>query len=93
VRARGLRATVGSLHINGWIARALLDRDLEAELNQWLYIGDSTNDQVMFAHLSLTVGVANFMRFASHLNDPPKYITSGERGGGFAEMVSQVLKR
>jgi hydroxymethylpyrimidine pyrophosphatase-like HAD family hydrolase len=54
-------------------------------------VGDSTNDQLMFRHFALSVGVANLMRFAEELTDWPAYITPGERGAGFAQVADRVL--
>ncbi len=104
MRNAGMTATVSSIHINGWfgehskltgarwIVRELWGRDLDAEIDRWVYVGDSTNDQVMFEHFPHSVGVANVQRFADQLTHPPRYITQGERGAGFAEMVRQLLK-
>ena len=62
MRSEGMNATVSSIHINGWfgdhtklsgarwIVQRLLARDLERELDRWVYVGDSTNDQLMFGH-------------------------------------------
>jgi len=103
MRNAGMTATVSSIHINGWfgehskltgarwIVRALWGRDLDAEIDRWVYVGDSTNDQVMFAHFEHSVGVANVQRFADRLTHPPRYITPSERGAGFAELVRQLL--
>jgi hypothetical protein len=98
----GMTATVSSIHINAWfgdhnkwhgaqwILKELTGRDLAQELDQWVYVGDSTNDQVMFEHFTHSVGVANIKRFEKELKHLPKYITQQERGAGFAEVV-QVL--
>jgi HAD superfamily hydrolase (TIGR01484 family) len=103
MRAAGMHATVSSIHINGWfgehnkwtaaqwMVQRLFARDLSRELDQWLYVGDSTNDQLMFEHFPLAVGVANLMRFAADLRVWPAYITRGERGDGFAEVAAAVL--
>ena len=103
MREGGLRATVSSIHINGWIgehdklagARWILQRqrgiDLDAELDRWVYVGDSTNDAVMFAHCPQSVGVANIARFADVLSHAPRYVTRGERGAGFAELADALL--
>ena len=99
----GLNATVSSIHINGWIGahdklagarwivREHLGRDLDAELNHWVYVGDSTNDATMFGHFPHSVGVANVARFWDRLAHRPRYVTQGERGAGFAELVQAVL--
>lgn len=103
MREGGLRATVSSIHINGWIgehdklagARWILRRqrgiDLDAELDHWVYVGDSTNDAVMFAHCPHSVGVANIARFADALSHAPRYVTPSERGAGFAELADALL--
>jgi hydroxymethylpyrimidine pyrophosphatase-like HAD family hydrolase len=103
MRSAGMTATVSSIHINGWfgehskltgarwILQALWGRDLDAEVDQWVYVGDSTNDQVMFEHFPHSVGVANIRRFESQLTHPPRYITQGERGAGFSELVQHLL--
>jgi HAD superfamily hydrolase (TIGR01484 family) len=99
----GMTATVSSIHINGWfgqhdkfsgacwITRELLGRDLVQELDRWVYVGDSTNDQIMFQHFTHSVGVANIRRFADQLEHPPRYITPSERGAGFAEVARTLL--
>ncbi len=104
MRAEGMNATVSSIHINAWygehnklsgarwILRELWGRDLDTELDRWVYVGDSANDQVMFEHFRHSVGVANLRRFADQLQHPPRYITQGERGAGFAELVWHLLK-
>ena len=103
MRAAGMNATVSSIHINGWfgahnklegarwIVRELFGRDLDAELERWVYIGDSTNDQLMFAHFPHSVGVANIARFVPQLQHLPRYVTQGERGAGFAELAQSLL--
>lgn len=103
MHAAGMNATVSSIHINGWfgahnklegarwIVRELFGRDLDAELERWVYIGDSTNDQLMFAHFPHSVGVANIARFVPQLQHLPRYVTQGARGAGFAELAQSLL--
>ncbi len=103
MRAQGMSATVSSIHINGWfgthtklsgarwIVQRLLQRSLDEELDRWLYVGDSTNDQEMFGHIPLSVGVANLLRFEHELTVWPASLTRGERGEGFAEVVRALL--
>jgi HAD superfamily hydrolase (TIGR01484 family) len=101
MRAHGLTATVSSIHINGWIGQhskltaaawavpALLGRAFEA--TEWLYVGDSTTDQLMFQHIPLSVGVANIARFVPQLQHLPAWVTQAERGQGFAQMAHRLL--
>ncbi len=103
MRSEGMNATVSSIHINGWfgehhklsgaqwIVRQLWGRALDAETARWVYVGDSTNDQVMFEHFACSVGVANIRRFEAQLTHRPRYITPSERGAGFAELTRHLL--
>ncbi|MEO8154951.1 MAG: HAD-IIB family hydrolase [Rhizobacter sp.] len=104
MRSEGLNATVSSIHINGWfgehtklsgarwMVQRLFGRSLDAEASRWVYVGDSTNDQLMFGHFALSVGVANLMHFAQQLHTWPAYLTQGERGQGFAEVAAALLR-
>ena len=103
MHSEGMHATVSSIHINGWFGthnklegarwavRTLLGRDLDAERDAWVFVGDSTNDQLMFEVFSNSVGVANVRRFQAQLVHQPRYITDKERGAGFAEVAQAVL--
>ena len=55
-------------------------------------MGDSTNDQLMFQHFPLSVGVANLMHFRHELHTWPAYLTQGERGAGFAEVARTLVE-
>ncbi|HET8747533.1 MAG TPA: HAD-IIB family hydrolase [Ramlibacter sp.] len=104
MRAEGMNATVSSIHVNGWYGghhklsgarwavRELLGRELDAELQRWVYVGDSTNDVLMFEHFPHSVGVANIRRFEAELAFKPAYVTQGERGAGFAEVARAILE-
>jgi HAD superfamily hydrolase (TIGR01484 family) len=99
----GMNATVSSIHVNGWygdhnklsgarwIIRELFGRELDAQIERWVYVGDSTNDVLMFEHFPHSVGVANIRRFEAELTHPPRYITPSERGAGFAEVARAIL--
>ena len=103
MRVAGMTATVSSIHINGWFgahhklsgARWMVQRlhgiHIDDELARWIYVGDSTNDQMMFGHFPLSVGVANLMHFKHQLTVWPAFITHRERGAGFAEVAHTLL--
>ena len=103
LKQAGMHTTVSSIHIHGcfdqfdkwrgaqWIVRELFKRDLTSELDKWVFVGDSGNDQAMFQHCTHSVGVANICRFESQLTHLPRYITPYERGAGFAEVVKILL--
>ena len=100
---QGMHATVSSIHINGWygehtkltgarwIVQRLLSRDVDNERERWAYVGDSTNDQLMFGHFPLSVGVANLLQFADQLSVWPAYVTQEARGAGFAEVAQRLV--
>ena len=103
MRQEGMNATVSSIHVNGWygehsklsgarwIVRELLQRELDDEIDRWVYVGDSTNDVLMFERFPHSVGVANIRRFEAQLAFKPRYVTQGERGAGFAEVARAIL--
>jgi HAD superfamily hydrolase (TIGR01484 family) len=100
----GMQTSVSSIHIHGcfanfdkwlgaqWIIQQLLQRDLASEIDKWVFVGDSGNDQAMFQHFTHSVGVANIQRFAPQLTHLPNYITPSERGAGFAEVAMAILR-
>jgi hydroxymethylpyrimidine pyrophosphatase-like HAD family hydrolase len=61
-------------------------------MNDWLFIGDSPNDEPMFAAFKHTVGVANLGRYLDRLKHPPRWITESESGAGFAEMADALIR-
>ena len=103
LQQEGMTATVSSIHINAWfgshnkwegaqwILKELTGRNLKQELDQWVYVGDSTNDQIMFEQFTHSVGVANIKRFEKELKHLPQYIAQQARGAGFAEVCRALL--
>jgi HAD superfamily hydrolase (TIGR01484 family) len=106
MRAEGLHASVSSIHINGWLGehskltgarwavKACFGRELNAELGQWAFVGDSSNDALMFAAFENSIGVANVRRFEAqlaHMHSLPRYVTQAERGAGFAQVAQALL--
>ena len=95
---------MSSIHVNGWYGdhnkltgahwavRELLGRPLEPEIDRWAYVGDSTNDVLMFERFAHSIGVANVRRFEAQLAHKPRYVTAGERGAGFAEVAQAILQ-
>ena len=103
LRAEGLFTTRSSIHTHGavapfdkwsgavWAARTLLGRDLPAELDRWVAVGDSGNDEAMFRHFRHSVGVANIIHAAPRMQHLPRYVSTAERGAGFAELAQALL--
>jgi HAD superfamily hydrolase (TIGR01484 family) len=103
MRAEGMTAKVSSIHVNGWfgsydklaMTRTLLAGefgiDLDRDERSCIFAGDSPNDAPMFDFFTHSVGVANVRAFEARIVTPPKYVTSGESGEGFAEIVKMLL--
>lgn len=100
----GMHTTVSSIHIHGcfgdfnkwqgacWLVQHLWQRNLAQELERWVFVGDSGNDQAMFQHFRHSVGVANIRHCAARLTHLPRYVTQAERGAGFAEVAQAILQ-
>ncbi|MGH8850704.1 MAG: HAD-IIB family hydrolase [Casimicrobiaceae bacterium] len=103
MRAAGMTAKVSSIHVNGWfgaydklaMTRILLREefgvDLDAERDRFVFIGDSPNDAPMFEYFPYAVGVANVRDFGGRIPRLPAYVTAGESGAGFAELVEHLV--
>ncbi len=101
-RRHGAHAKVSNIHVNGWfgdfdkrtMCRAVLDRwwslDPAADPGACLFLGDSPNDEPMFAAFRHTVGVANVRDFLPRMRHPPRYVTDAPRADGFAEALDHV---
>ncbi len=97
----GANAKVSSIHVNGWFGKydklsmtrrclaSIAKVDIEADNRRCVYIGDSPNDQPMFAHFVHSVGVANVANFK--LDNPPRWITGANSAAGFVELAAAVL--
>lgn len=103
--AHGAVAKISSIHVNGWFgdhdkltmtARLLreqfaLNIDHAEDNARVLFVGDSPNDEPMFAAFRHAVGVANFSRYAHRVDHRPRWLTAGAGGLGFAELVEALL--
>ena len=103
MEGEGLTAKVSSIHVNGWFggydklstARLMMREefaiDLDASREQFVFVGDSPNDQPMFKFFPHAVGVANVRAMADLMQDLPAWITPSEGSAGFAELASALL--
>lgn len=99
----GAIAKISSIHVNIWMGhytklsmatRWLQKRfsyDDETDRNTVMFFGDSPNDEPMFAHFPLSVGVANVDRYQHLMEHLPAYITREAGGYGFAEGVERLV--
>ncbi|MBV7483716.1 HAD-IIB family hydrolase [Bordetella sp. BOR01] len=100
----GAQAKVSSIHVNGWfgdydkltMTRTLFERELDLDIEQvldsCLFIGDSPNDEPMFAFFPISVGVANIQALLHRLSRRPAYVAAHHGGGGFVEMAERLLQ-
>ena len=100
--AVGLFAKVSSIHVNVWagdydklsMAELFLSRRFGwtggADDGRVVFVGDSPNDEPMFARFPLSCAVANIHRYRSIIRRFPAFVADREYGEGFAE-IAQVL--
>jgi len=102
-QAAGATCKVSSIHVNGWFGtfdklvgcRHLL-HDLGLPVMEhggegWIYVGDSANDSPMFHFFDRSVGVANVREFLDKMPHAPEYVTEGNGGHGFAQVIDHLL--
>ena len=103
----GAYAKLSSIHVNAWfgdydkqagfkhwletVAPRLAEGREVPAWNEWLFIGDSPNDEPLFKSFDLSVGVANLKNYLDRVQHAPKWITASESGAGFAEMAKVML--
>ncbi len=103
MEAEGLTAKVSSIHVNGWFGdydklsttRRMMHEDFDIDLDEvreeFVFAGDSPNDQPMFAYFPNAVGVANVLEMADLMTDFPKWITPSAGAAGFAELADALI--
>lgn len=101
--AAGATCKVSSIHVNGWYGRfdklagcrgflaERFDADLDDETERWAFVGDSANDEPMFAHFPLSVGVSNVRDQLELMDAWPRFVTEEPGGHGFAAFAQQLL--
>lgn len=99
----GAQAKVSSIHVNGWfgdydkltMTRTMFQREFGADvagaLDSTLFIGDSPNDEPMFAYFPISVGVANIQAQLHRLTHRPAFVAAFHGGAGFVEMADRLL--
>jgi hydroxymethylpyrimidine pyrophosphatase-like HAD family hydrolase len=99
----GAMAKISSIHVNVWMGvydkLSMVERFLSlrfgwksgADDRRLVFVGDSPNDEPMFARFPLTCGVANVRRYGNLIKRFPTYIASKESGDGFAEIAENIL--
>ncbi len=103
MESEGLTAKVSSIHVNGWFggydklstARLMLREEFAIDIDrcaeQFVFAGDSPNDQPMFAFFPNAVGVANVREMEELMTQLPAWVTPSEGSFGFAELADALL--
>jgi HAD superfamily hydrolase (TIGR01484 family) len=101
----GVTHKVSSIHVNFWIggfdklscARRFLEERSGAPFDRAaervIFVGDSPNDEPLFAGFPHTIAVANIRAWLDRLARPPEYVTTADAAEGFEEAVKIILAR
>ena len=104
MEGEGLTAKASSIHVNGWFggydklstARLMLREEFAIDVDrcreQFVFAGDSPNDQPMFAFFPNSVGVANVREMEALMTALPAWITPSPGSLGFAELAAALLE-
>ena len=99
----GAQAKVSSIHVNGWfgtwdkwtgcvqLMQEAWGIELQGQSPQWIYFGDSANDEPMFQTFLYSVGVYNVLPFLAQMKAHPTWITKERGGHGFVEAVRYLF--
>lgn len=100
----GATAKVSNIHVNGWFGDhdkrstcgVYLKKEFgfsEAEIKaHCAFVGDSPNDEPMFAYLPTSFGVANIRAFTDRIKHTPAFVTKSDEGLGFVEVAERLLE-
>ncbi len=95
----GLKAKISSIHVNAWLGdydkvgmselflSSRFGWNPKIDIDKVMFVGDSPNDEPMFARFPLSCAVANFSRYEGMVEKKPAFITDASYGLGFAEAV------
>jgi HAD superfamily hydrolase (TIGR01484 family) len=101
----GAMAKISSIHVNIWMgnydklsmAEGFLARRFGwragAGDREVVFVGDSPNDEPMFARFPLACAVANVRRYTGLIRRLPAFTASRECGEGFAEIAETILEK
>jgi HAD superfamily hydrolase (TIGR01484 family) len=103
LESEAVRFKVSSIHVNFWLgdfdkmsaSAGLLERATGEKFADLAgcaaFIGDSPNDEPLFAGFPLSIAVGNLRAFAGRLSRLPRYITEADSAAGFCEAVGFII--
>jgi HAD superfamily hydrolase (TIGR01484 family) len=101
----GARAKVSSIHVNIWMGDydklSMAEHFLKSRFGwrpgagdrEVVFVGDSPNDEPMFARFPLASAVANIRRYEGLIRHYPAFIAGKENAEGFAEIAETILRK
>jgi hydroxymethylpyrimidine pyrophosphatase-like HAD family hydrolase len=101
----GAHSSISNIHVNIWMGTYDKLSSSEWFLQkrygwqpgrddmQVMYIGDSTNDEALFARFPLAAAVANISRYKGLITHYPAFVSRSECGAGFVEIADTLLER
>ena len=104
MESAGLTARISSIHVNGWFGgydklsttklfmQERFGIDLDLHKTEFVFVGDSPNDEPMFGYFPHSVGVANVRNFLDMISTKPAYVTVSNCGAGFAEVADAIIR-
>jgi len=99
----GATAKISSIHVNAWFGdysklemtrvftKEIFDTDLDHHKDEFVFCGDSPNDEPLFQYFPNSCGVANVKDFESEMTCLPKYVSRSKGGKGFVEICKKFL--
>jgi HAD superfamily hydrolase (TIGR01484 family) len=99
----GVHFKVSSIHVNFWLGdfdkmsgvRLFLSAEKGKKLSEIsetaVFIGDSPNDEPLFAGFPHSIAVGNLRRFMDRIEHRPEFITEADAADGFCEAASYIL--
>ena len=72
--------------------RELWGMNLDECRKNFLFCGDSPNDEPMFEYFPNSVGVHGVFRFAHRMKYVPSFVTKRDGSDGFAEIADAILR-
>ncbi|MDR2158712.1 MAG: HAD-IIB family hydrolase [Treponema sp.] len=101
----GAMAKVSSIHVNIWMGNydklSMAEHFLKSRFGwqpgagdrEVVFVGDSPNDEPMFARFPLACAVANIRRYGGLIRHYPAFAAEKECGEGFAEIAEIILEK
>ncbi|MDR0998936.1 MAG: HAD hydrolase family protein [Treponema sp.] len=101
----GAQAKVSSIHVNIWMGNydklSMAERFLSRRFGwqsgsgdrELVFVGDSPNDEPMFARFPLACAVANVRKYEKLIKRLPAFAASLDCGDGFAEIAETILAK